>query len=101
MLWAPGKEVDGGGGDHPMPTLAATTSNRDPCTEMVRLGEDARCSKLLASEKQLRHAKDGNSRSRLWITEEKAALITRKNAGVLTEQIEFPWRHRETAKKST
>jgi hypothetical protein len=30
MLWAPGKEVDGGGGDHPMPTLAATTSNRDP-----------------------------------------------------------------------
>jgi hypothetical protein len=41
-----------------MPSLAATTSNRDPYPiyRECALRRMARCSKLLASEKQLRHA---------------------------------------------
>ena len=67
-----------------MPSLAATTSNRDLFRECA-LRRMGRCSKLLGSEKQLRYAPGLRKFSfSLADTEEETVLIARKNAGVLT-----------------
>src|SRR5207248_11283504 len=58
MIWLPGNGSRARGGDHPMPSLAATTSSLDPypSTEMVRLAEDGAMFKIARFEKQFRHA---------------------------------------------
>jgi len=77
---APGKWVEARGGDHPMPSLAATTSSLDPypSTEMVRLAEDGAMFKIARFEKQFRYgwsAKSSESLSR----QELTILIQRRS----------------------
>jgi hypothetical protein len=66
MIWLPGNGSKRRSGDHPMPSLAATTSSHDPYpiyTEIVRLAEDGAMFKIAQFEKQFRYAWGATAKS--------------------------------------
>ena len=93
MIWLPGNGLRARGGDHPMPSLAATTSSLDPypSTEIVRLAEDGAMFKIARFEKQFRHASgpQRNSPNSLASRQELTILIQRRQLTGRSEQLIF------------